>query len=574
MASDLICAAKERGADVAVIFREKGLLKRPFFNFFKIRKIISRCDIIHAFDVWPFGFLAWIFTFGLKKKIIISAIGTYSVAPLYKFFLKTLSLAAFRRADKIIAISNYTAQEIKKIIADLDIAVLPNGVDFNKWRRSANVFPEVSELKPYILGVGVVKRRKGFHNSILAFSEITDKFPELKYVIVGQVNDKNYTDQLKNIISEKGLVDKVVFLDNVSDEKLAAFYKNAELFILTPEEHDHQFEGFGLVYLEAAASGLPSIGSRRSGAETAIKEGTSGVLVDHCDIRGTALMMEKILSDINFKNKLSVGASEWARQNTWQKTVLRYFEIYEKFFKKNKKIIFTTSWDDGDFLDAKLTSLLDKYGIKGTFYITPNRQCRLSDNEIIAISKKHEIGAHTLDHVLLTEISAEEAKKQIAESKSRLEKITGKQIKMFAYPAGNYNVSIINIVKSCGFIGARTIKDWSLDSSSNVFEMPTSLHVYPNPFRPDAKTIRARLKPLFHNLPKIVRYRLRPAAIFSWRNLALSMFDRAYDSGGIFHIWGHSWEIDKYKMWDDLENVFKRIGSYEGVEFKTNGEII
>ena len=96
MAFDLINAAKERGVDARVILREEGLLKRPFFNFFKIRKIISNCDIIHAFDVWPFGFLASVYAVGLGKKIIISAIGTYSIAPLYNFFLMVVWFPFFR----------------------------------------------------------------------------------------------------------------------------------------------------------------------------------------------------------------------------------------------------------------------------------------------------------------------------------------------------------------------------------------------------------------------------------------------------------------------------------------------
>ena len=589
MAFDLINAAKERGIDAQVISREEGLLKRPFFNFFKIRKIISDCGIIQAFDVWPFGFLALVYSMGLDKKIIISTIGTYSIAPLYNFFLKILSLWSYKRADKITAISYYTANEIKKIIPDLNIDVLPNGVDFDKWSKKTDVFPEIFELKPYILGVGGVKQRKGFHNSIRAFAEVAHKFPDLKYVIVGQLNNTNYVSELKDIIIKNHLDNRVIFLGKISDEKLVALYQNAEFFILTPEERNHHFEGFGLVYLEAAACGLPSIGSRKSGAETAIKEGVSGVLVNQGNVHETVSVIEKILSDENFKNKLSIGAIEWARQNTWQKASSRYFQIYEEVLtptpkgvgaptvsagEKINRVIVTTSWDDGDVLDVKLASLLDKYGVKGTFYITLNRQNRLSNNEIAAISNKHEIGAHTMSHPLLTEIPAEEAEKQIAESKNYLEKIIGKQIKIFAYPAGDYNASIIDIIKSCGFKGARTTKDWSWDLPENAFEMPTSLHVYPYPLRFGTSSVRARLKPLFHNLPKIIRYRLRPAAIFSWRNLAMAMFDRAYSEDGTFHIWGHSWEIDKYQMWDDLENLLKYISSKEGIEFKTNGEII
>ncbi|MBI2446481.1 MAG: glycosyltransferase [Parcubacteria group bacterium] len=575
MAFDLINATKERGVDVEIILREEGFLKRPFFNFFKIRKIISDCDIIHAFDVWPFGFLASIYSIGFHKKIIISAIGTYSIAPLYNFFLKILSLWAYKRADKITAISDYTAKEIKKIIPNLNINVLPNGVNLEKWSNNKiGVFPEIFKSKPYILGVGGVKQRKGYYNSISAFAEITIKFPELKYVIVGQTNDEDYFNKLKNIISEHNLKDKVIFFKDISDEKLAAFYKNAELFILTPEEHDHQFEGFGLVYLEAAANGLPCIGSRKSGAETAIKEGVSGILVNQGNVHETALAIEKILGDVNFKNKLKSGAIEWARQNTWQKAMLRYFEIYEKSLENSKKVIITTSWDDGDVLDHKLVALLDKYGAKGTFYIASGRQNRLSDSEIAAISKNHEIGAHTVTHPHLTKIDYNLAKSEIEISKKNIEQVIKKPVEMFAYPFGDYNSKIKEAVRSLGFFGARTTDDWRIGAPLDVFTIGTTIHVYPHPVRENTGSVSAGIKPFLDNIFGILRYRISLKALFSWPALSKGLFDYVYKNGGVFHIWGHSWEIEKYKMWDDLENLLKYISSKDGVEFKTNGEII
>ena len=243
------------------------------------------------------------------------------------------------------------------------------------------------------------------------------------------------------------------------------------------------------------------------------------------------------------------------------------------FSTKNKKIIVTTSWDDGNVLDVRLAELLDKYGVKGTFYIAPNMP-RMSNDEIIAISNRHEIGAHTMDHPLLTEISSEEIKKQIAQSRDYLEKIIGKQVKMFAYPSGDYNTAIIDIVKLLGFKGARTTRDWSWTKPADAFEIPTSLHVYPHPLRPSVGSVRAGFRPIFHNLPKIIRYRFPLKTVFSCKDLFLAMFDRAYADGGVFHIWGHSWEIDRYNLWEDLENLLKHICSHEGAEFKINSEII
>ena len=84
----------------------------------------------------------------------------------------------------------------------------------------------------------------------------------------------------------------------------------------------------------------------------------------------------------------------------------------------NNQIIVTTSWDDGHKLDLKLAGLLNKYSLKGTFYISKNyfEENRLTEADILAISKNHEIGAHTINHPDLAKISANESKKEIIES--------------------------------------------------------------------------------------------------------------------------------------------------------------
>src|SRR3989344_6003683 len=97
----------------------------------------------------------------------------------------------------------------------------------------------------------------------------------------------------------------------------------------------------------------------------------------------------------------------------------------------------TTSWDDGDILDTKLAELLSRYGMKGTFYITKQyREKRLSEDEILAISKNHEIGAHTLTHPDLRKLSKEEKMREIKGSKEWLEDMLGKEVVSFCYPSG------------------------------------------------------------------------------------------------------------------------------------------
>lgn len=328
MAFDLIGAIKGRNIETIVLSSNEPLLAHPILNFFKIRKIFKQCDIIHAIEAWPIGFWANIVNRGLKKKVIITAVGTYSVVPLYNLPSKWFLAWAYEKANAITAISDYTANEINKVLPGLKIKIIPNGVDLEKWSKKFISSEDILGLRPYILSVGGVKQRKGFRNSIIAFARIAKEFSDLKYVIVGQIGDANYMAKLQNVVMDNDLNNRVIFMGIVSDEKLIALYQNAELFILTPEEHNHHFEGFGLVYLEAAANGLPSIGSRKSGAEDAIKEGVSGLLVNQGDINGIAQVLRKILSDANLKNKFSKEALNWAKENTWDKIAKKYLNIY------------------------------------------------------------------------------------------------------------------------------------------------------------------------------------------------------------------------------------------------------
>ncbi len=119
-------------------------------------------------------------------------------------------------------------------------------------------------------------------------------------------------------------------------------------------------------------------------------------------------------------------------------------------------LIVTTSWDDGTITDLKLAELLEKYGVKGTFYIPKFIENPLQKTDIVAIDKKFEIGAHTLDQPDLTKVSLAEAKRQIMSSKTYLEDLLGHGTSMFCYPSGKYNDTIKKIVKDSGFIAART----------------------------------------------------------------------------------------------------------------------
>jgi peptidoglycan/xylan/chitin deacetylase (PgdA/CDA1 family) len=218
-------------------------------------------------------------------------------------------------------------------------------------------------------------------------------------------------------------------------------------------------------------------------------------------------------------------------------------------------VIITTSWDDGYPADIRLAELLEKYNIAGTFYVP----CRNSEGRAVItgsnvreLSRGFEIAAHTLDHVDLTTVAEPEAERQICEGKQRLEDMLGAEVSGFCYPRGHYSRRIREITMDAGFVYARGIKNFCSNVGHDPFAMPVTLQFFPHK---NDVYLRNLLK---HGLDS-QRLRVCFAAI-STANLvdrAKRIVDLCADSIGVFHLWGHSWEIEEHKLWRDLEDVLK-----------------
>ncbi len=238
----------------------------------------------------------------------------------------------------------------------------------------------------------------------------------------------------------------------------------------------------------------------------------------------------------------------------------------------------TTSWDDGDVLDIKLASLLDRYGIKGTFYISQNyRENRLTDDAVRALSQRHEIGAHTLTHPNLPKVSHEQKVREVVGSKQWLEGVIGKEVPMFCYPIGRLDAETEKVVRDAKFCGARTTVQGNIRPVNNAYQLPTTLHVYPMPFRksgPYTYVWTRLLDPVIERGQMFRDLGVPWFAFRSWGALARSTFDIAHRNGLVFHLWGHSWEIEKFGMWNELESVLKYIGNRSDCRYVTNSDLI
>lgn len=297
----------------------------------KIRRALKECDVIHAFDVFPYGALAVLLSLGLRKKIIITAVGSNSILPLYHWLYAPFIKFVYRHASMLTAISLFTKQEILKKMPRLNIRVINPGVDADFFMGADGSHYDMTRYKPYILGVGQLRWRKGYHFSIRAFAKVRERFPDLRYVIVGKHLKDDYYERLQKLIDELKLCDSVFILEDVdTKEQLADVYKGAELFCLFSQNVNHDVEGFGLVFLEAAAAGLPVVGSKNCGVDDAVWEGENGILVATRSPDDFANAILTILGDSEQKKKMSERSFAFARESAWDRRIVEYIDIYTK----------------------------------------------------------------------------------------------------------------------------------------------------------------------------------------------------------------------------------------------------
>ena len=214
-----------------------------------------------------------------------------------------------------------------------------------------------------------------------------------------------------------------------------------------------------------------------------------------------------------------------------------------------------TSWDDGHPYDLKIAELLERHQISGTFYIPINNSEGrevMGKEDIRTLDTQFEIGSHTHDHVYLDSLSTDECRQQIGLGKSILEDYLGHTVPGFCYPGGKYNENIIEIVKDLEINHARTVKNFFLKPTVNIFQIPTTLQFYPHKISVYCSNYikhqhLASRFPVFQNM----------TFGKNWLDSLKSMLNKYQHSNKIFHIWGHSWEIEENGLWNDLEEFLK-----------------
>src|SRR5665213_1577716 len=236
-------------------------------------------------------------------------------------------LAAFaaNRADVVIAVSSYTASLIRASGAEpSDLRLSPPGVDIPEA-----VAPESAE-RPTVLSIARLKDSyKGHDVLIRALADVRTRVPDVELVVIG---DGPLRGELERLAGSVGVAETVRFVGAVSDEDRDRWLRRADVFAMPNRLPGAPLagEGFGIVYLEAAAYGKPVLAGNVAGALDAVADGETGLLVDPEDPTAVAGALTTLLLDRELAARLGRAGAERAKSFAWPLIVARLESVLQE----------------------------------------------------------------------------------------------------------------------------------------------------------------------------------------------------------------------------------------------------
>jgi len=280
------------------------------------------------------SFLATLF----RIRLVLLAHGSDVVhgGAVYRFVVRFL----FRRADGIAANSANTV----RLLSDLGckperIRLIHPGIDAGAFRVDvqdrARIRAQLDVAdRRVVLSAGRVIRRKGIHLFVTeCLPGLVKAFPDLLYVIAGGdaseslVHHESLLAEIRESVERLGLSENVLITGKVTDADLRAYYQAADVFLMPAIEVPGDVEGFGIVFLEAAAAEVPAVATVCGGIPEAVVHNKTGLLVAPGDWMAIERAVSTLLHDDNFRRRL--GAAACARafaEFDWSKIGAAYRE--------------------------------------------------------------------------------------------------------------------------------------------------------------------------------------------------------------------------------------------------------
>jgi len=252
------------------------------------------------------------FNVGTFHAFARSNVGYYYGKPLLKRYVRRLNVR--------IAVSP-AARDFVQHYFPGQYRIVPNGIDLARFDRLTPL-PELNDGRPTILFVGRLERRKGLGYLLRAFIELKAQIEDLRLVIVGDGPMRRWYSSF----TARHDLEDVVMAGYVAPGELPRYYASCDVFC-APNTGD---ESFGIVLLEAMASGKPIVATDIDGFRTVISPGREGLLVERKSARGLARALQTLLQDPELRREMGSRGAETARRYDWERVLDEVIAIYRE----------------------------------------------------------------------------------------------------------------------------------------------------------------------------------------------------------------------------------------------------
>jgi glycosyltransferase involved in cell wall biosynthesis len=312
-----------------------GKRMREYWFLSDVRKILSKleADIVHTNGYRCLS--SCIATYWCSKNkvpVVFTPHGIYPPRSLGNCLIKTVYDHTFgnlllRSSDKITALTEHNRQLLLKLGAPGDrIVLIPNGVDVNKYNKTHQCKEKTYEEEstgPVLLYVGRIDWNKGLERVIEALPALTKSFNHIKFLIVGPDYSRHSKD-LWVLARELGVSESVVMTGEVSEHEKSSYYSVADVFVLPAI-----YEGLSLSLLEAMASSLPIVVTKRGGPGDILVDHVHALLMNDCSAQEISSLVSMILADSRLAKRIGKNAFDLvSKEFSWDRVADKIEALY------------------------------------------------------------------------------------------------------------------------------------------------------------------------------------------------------------------------------------------------------
>jgi len=288
------------------------------------RRVRRGADLLHCGNLRPTGYAVWWVARRTGVPYVVYVYG----GDLLKERIKTrrnplkrwTSRRVFADARAVVAISQWNADLAGDVMREVGVvrpppvAIIPLGTDpaqFSPDRATGAVRARYGlGDAPVMLTVARLVPHKGQDVALRALAWLRADLPGLRYLIVGAGPDEA---RLKQLAAELGVADRAVFAGALPDHEIADAYASATVYVgLSRVERETDAEGFGISFVEAGASGTPSVAGDSGGVRAAVRDGETGILVPPTDVEAAVTALRTLLTDAGRRAAMGRAAREAA----------------------------------------------------------------------------------------------------------------------------------------------------------------------------------------------------------------------------------------------------------------------